>query len=197
MGYSYKKPDNFDRGNAFIEKKGTYHFVIDRVEQNPVLKGKSEIMAGFVIHVTAVAGTDETQLKRIAALKFYDPNLSHKDGGEFAGRKIGIFFDATGLVDRHTDSADLDLAKLQGRQFIGILENKKDENTKAETRFVDLRKCETYHVDDPAMASIPKSAEHLKLLPASMRRQAAYFKTEDPPATGGGGQVNPDDLGDL
>ena len=134
-------------------------------------------MEGFRVDFAVLDGTVAGQKDKQFDIMFFKPKLTDKNGGEFAKRKQARFAIATGILPRSEPGkrVTVDLQKANGRQLVVELEHQKDQQTGQPTKFVQLAWANIHHVDDPAVAKVPKDATALALLPAELRKNPQDF----------------------
>lgn len=170
---------DFNTG-GFLNEPGTYHLCITDATEKPENKNGSLIdNAAFRVACEVMAGTVSGQENKSVDILFFHPKPTDKNEGAFARKKIDRFLLAVNLVSDEDKDKDLDvdIAKCVGRQFVAKLEHE-DENAK----FLRVAFADIYHVDDPAVKSIPKNADALKLIPSAMRK----IGSQPPKANGNG-----------
>src|SRR5690606_19446811 len=97
-------------------------------------------------------------------LTFWKPKLDQSEKSQAMDRrKNTAFCIATNLIDPNQLGQRLvvDLSKANGQQFIAELSPQKDADGKDSDKFLQLHYANIYHVDDPEVASVPKSADAL------------------------------------
>lgn len=212
-GYEFDCPEDFEGQSNFLQEPGTYHVVVIAVDEHPTAKNGT-LLDGFRVDFAVLDGTTPGQKDRQFDVMFFAPKLTDKNGGEFAKRKQARFCLATGILPKATPGqrVTVDLQQAAGRQLVLELEHQKDQQTGQPTKFLQLAWANIYHVDDPAVAKVPKDATALALLPVGLRKTAADFAKKPggqggsggaakpspsptaPPATPAAGAVNLDDL---
>lgn len=196
-------PEKMESEGNFLSEPGTYHFAVLHVDEQPTTRdGKP--LDGFRVACCVLDGTAPGQAKKEIELMFFAPKPSDKNGGEFSKRKIARFASACGILPtaQPGQRVSIDLQAAAGRQFVAEVERQKDQAGN-ETKFLQLAWANLWHVDDPAVAQVPKDAGALKLLPAELRRapetfqqakQAGQQKQPTQPQKPAAGAANLDDL---
>lgn len=181
----FDMPDQMDQPSNFLTEAGTYHFVVLAVDERPTSKAGAPL-DGFKVHCCALDGTVPGQQKKELELMFFAPKMSDKNNGEFAKRKIARFAAACGILPTAAPGqrVTVDLQQAVGRQFVAEVEQGKDQAGNA-TKFLQLAWANIWHVDDPAVAQVPKDQAALALLPATLRKTAADFQKSPPPTPNG------------
>jgi hypothetical protein len=189
MAFEMDMPDKMDGDSNFLSEPGTYHFAVLAVDEQPTNRdGKP--LDGFKVHCCVLDGTTVNQAKKELELMFFAPKLTDKNNGEFAKRKQARFAMATGILPQAAPGqrVSVDLQQAAGRQFVAEVERGTGSDGQP-TKFLQLAWANIYHVDDPAVAAVPKDAAALALLPKELRKTAKDF--EKKPASGGGNGSKP------
>jgi hypothetical protein len=86
-----------------------------------------------------------------------------------AKKKLDRFFLAVGLLTekqiRDKEQVSIDLQEANGRQFVAKLDKEKED-----AKFLSLSFADIFHVDDPAVAAVPKHKGLLSLIAPSLRQ---------------------------
>lgn len=179
-------PDTVENtGGAFLKEKGVYHVAVIEVTETPTKKNGELIGdAAFGVEVEVLAGP---QAKKQKDVIFFNPDPSKpKDstGYQLSLRKIRRFLEATCVVAERVPGGNtytVDPTKAMGRQLIMEFDN---DSREGKEKNLQLAWANIWHVDDPdTAAKCERSQEHLKLLPASLRRDPKSF--EKPKAASG------------
>ena len=188
MGFKHTTSGDISTGGSWLAEPGTYHLCITHVEENPTKKDGTLIPnAAFRVDLEALAGTVEGQKGKTIDLILFYPKSDSKDGGAFAKKKIERLFLSTCLATQEQLTTpgvelDIDIADMKGRQIVAKFE---EEETDRGKKMLQLAFADIFHVDDPAVAGIPKDAGFLKLIPAALRWVGA------PQATNGAAAATP------
>ncbi len=161
-------------GSAFAKEPGTYHMIIQGVDDLPTKKDGTPIdNADFRVNFAILAGTVDGQQDKTGELTFFHPKATEKNGGAFTIKKADRMLLAVCMISDEDKGAevDIDYQDMVGRQFIAKLELSQDE------KYLQLSYADVYHVDDPAVAAIPKNQEALKLIEPQFRRIGNRPKT--------------------
>lgn len=183
-GFDFDMPEQMDQPFNFLTEPGTYHLAVLAVDERPASKD-GRPLDGFKVHVCVLDGTTAGQQKKEMELMFFAPKMSDKNGGDFAKRKMARFAAACGIlpVAAPGQRVTVDLQQAAGRQLVAEVERQTDTAGNA-TKFLQLAWANIWHVDDPAVAQVPKDAAALGLLPATLRKAASDFERK-PPTNGG------------
>lgn len=185
MGFTM--PSDTSVGN-FMDRPGQFHFAVSHAEDGPVFNGS--IADAVVLDLTCLAGTEPSQARKTVKLFLNNPNLSHKDGGEFCAKVQARAAIALGLLDPKTPAGQevvIDWSKAAGRQCVAKLIAEKDSKGKDR---LNLDGARIWAVDDPDVAHVPMCAASLKLIGKKPQQAAGATsgKTDaKPAATNGNG----------
>lgn len=180
--YTMEIPAEFG-SSTMLDVGGKFHAVVKDVEENPVLGGSQ--IRGFHVELEIVAPADHAE--KTAKLLFGNPDLSHKDKGEFARAKQASFAIAANVVDlsKLGQEVEVDLSSAIGQHIVVELEIKASQKDPSK-HFPELRYSNVYHIDDPRAKGYPRNEEALKAVGAP-RQPEVYFaplmKKKTPPAT--------------
>jgi hypothetical protein len=167
-------------GGGFLKAAGTYHFAVERINEEPVWRGgdkKGQPMGGFEIEASVQAGAHEGSKFTIHVR---EPSLAHKDGGAFARQIIKRTLVALGYCPPNSGGRiEADFKTGGGRQFVVTLV----ENDKG---YLEVKGDAIYHVDDPAAPSCDRNQAAIGLIPKTMRFKPEQFR----PSAQANGQSN-------
>ena len=170
-GFELECPEDIDGQSNFLTEPGTYHAVVIAVDEAPTSKA-GVLLEGFRVEFAVLDGTVAGQKGKQFDIMFFKPKLTDKNGGEFAKRKQARFAIATGILPRAEPGkrVTVDLQQANGLQLVVELEHQKDMTTGEPTKFLQLAWANIYHVDDPAVAKVPKDATALSCYRTSYGR---------------------------
>ncbi len=195
MTFEFDAPaaDEMVSGGLYLDEPGTYHVVVTEVEEQPE-KQDGTVMDGFRVKFSVLAGTVEGQEDKLLSLLLFNPDMSHKDGGAFAKRRQAKFLYATGLLDESAlgKRVKIDLQDAIGRHCVIQVEKEDDDS-----KFLQLKYDNIWHVDHPDAAKFPRNDAALGLLPDDQRRDPSSFPTRKAAGKNGAKKkpdVNLDDL---
>jgi hypothetical protein len=167
MALEFEQAETVEGGSTYCSKPGTYHVVVTDYVENPETKNGGIVEGGFKISCEIVDGTNAEEVKKTVETTFYPPAQSHKDGGEFALKRMTKFYLAINRgVHQPGTKAMLSYETVVGRQFVVEIKEKDSNNGKKYMEFSGLN---TWHVDDVAVDGIPLSQEYLEGIPADLR----------------------------
>lgn len=176
MSYSYESGGDLSTGGKFLRDEGTYHFFIVAVDERPTKRNGDLINnAAFRVSLEVLKGTAEGQKGKLADILFFNPTISATSDGSFAKKKLDLFFLATAMrseseLSEKGRKQEIELADLVGRQFVAKFHIEKDDNGKDQ---IGLCFADMWHVDDSAVANIPKDADALAMIDPKLRRIGA------------------------
>lgn len=190
MSYQSQAGDDFS-DSQFLKTPGRYHLYVTKIE-SPVLDkdGRPMDWAAFKVHAEVLAGTADGQVGKTVQLTFRAPNLTHKDGGKFTQKIMDRFAIAINLLGP-TDKGKryiVDDSTAMRQQCIAHVDFSENQDGSL-SDFLDLVGGEIYHVDDPAVRTLPKELRAIAQIPAALRRKppegpaASPVMTPTPPAT--------------
>jgi len=170
----------------FVDQPGTYHFQIMDVKESQGPKGN--LIDGFTFTLSVLAGTVKSEVGKTFNLTMFKPKLTEKDGGKFSRLKQTALLVACNLVDPTAlgKRVSIELRTAIGHQFVARLE--RDEQN---TKYVRVSGADTWHVDDPRAANVPKDDAALKLIPAGVRHPAEWFGALKKSAGNSGAKPHP------
>lgn len=173
MSYEVEMPESTDTGGGdFLKEPGWYHFSVLEVDEAPK-SNAGQLLDAFHVDCDVLAGDPKGQEKKSCGMTFWNPRLTDKNNGEMAKKKQARFLLATGALNpaaaKPGEKVAVDISQAKYRQFVAQVEKDK------EGKYMQLYYAEVYHVDDPAVAKVPKSAAALALLPKELRRSAESF----------------------
>lgn len=172
--FDYEAGGDLSTGGLWLAEEGTFHLNIVEMQEEPVDKNGNLIPnAAFRVACVVCDGTVAGQQDKTTDITFFRPKSTDKNEGAFAKKKIDRFLVAVGLATeqqiKEKAKLSIDLQDAVGSQFIAKLELERDDNGQPKSRFLSLSFADIFHVDDPAVAGIPKNKDCLALLPPSQR----------------------------
>jgi hypothetical protein len=172
MTFTMDMPTELGGNSTMLDVAGKFHAVVKDVEENPLLGDKP--FRGFRVELEIVSPAEHAE--KTARIKFCNPDVSHKDKGEFAKAKQGAFVIATNVVNlsKLGQSVEVDLSEAVGQHVLIEIEQSpwKDDPTKHSP---ELCYANVFHIDDPRAKGYPRNDELVKLVKCP-RRDAAYFE---------------------
>ena len=186
MSYEVEMPESTDAGGGnFATEEGWFHFACMELEESPTSKA-GQMLDGFRAGAEILSGEVAGQEGKSLEFMFFNPKLTDKNNGEMAKKKQARFLLATGVLDsaavKPGEKVTVDLQVAVGRQFVAKVVH--DNREGGSGKFLQLNFADIYHVDDPAVAKVPKCQKSLGLLPATLRKKPESFAK--PKAEGNG-----------
>lgn len=184
MAIDFETSESTEMGAKFLEEEGTYHVMVIHTDEAPTIRSgnrKGEYLDGFEVEVEVIAGD---QAKKTHRLMFNNPNLSHKDGGDFARRLQTRFLEVVGLIDptQKGKRVSVELKTAETRQFIAAFKNReKDGKT-----YLQLDGGKFWHIDDPSADKCERDQLAIDKLAGAYRRDPKSFETAKPATNGNG-----------
>ena len=185
MGMTFEAPATIEGGGGFLEEAGTYHVVINEVLEGQSSKGAP--IDGITVTFEVLAGTSKGQESKTKQESLFAPSLKdvekeQKNGSPcMARKKLGALLIATNLMDpaKLGQPINFEPSEMIGRQIVIKFDHQKEMDGEGkytvETKYLQISYSDIYHVDDPAVASVPKNADALSLIPAEHRHDEAWF----------------------
>lgn len=186
MGFDYETGGDLSNGGQWLSEPGTYHLMITDVDEQPTNKDGALIdNAAFRVNFSVCDGTVPGQVDKAIDITFFRPKPTDKNEGAFAKKKIDRFLVAVGLLTEQQVidkwKGKIELQESVGRQLVAKLDKEKEDS-----KFLSLSFADIFHVDDPAVATIPRSKDHLALIDPKLRRIASGSSGTLTPAKGSG-----------
>lgn len=159
--------DQLERNFTRLNKPGTYHLMVTSATETPTKKDGTPLPDGkFQLNVEVLAGTNADEVGKTAPITSFHPSSKTTDDQkardqmredrlllalnmlpptalEYVGDKLQL---------RKGIDLDIDLSQATGRQFIA-----KFDSMDKDDKYLKTEWYEAYHVDDPAVAAIPKN----------------------------------------
>lgn len=172
MALRHNAGGDVSTGGNWMSEPGIYHMLVVESTEQPTKRDGSPISEAICrVTLSCLAGTVDGQRDNGFDLTFWHGKPGDEKSQAYATKRLDRFFLATGLMTRAEIEQkvlkDIELADANGRQL--VLELEERESATTGKKFLDLKFAEIYHVDDPAVASVPKDAAALKLIAPSLR----------------------------
>lgn len=176
------KGDELGNDMKYLEAPGTYHLVIDEVKEG--LNSKDEPLDGTTLAMTVLGGDVAGQEKKKTSVTVWDIDGSKAlEDQKMTVRVITAFLVATNLVRDSSllgSEIEVDPQQAVGSQVVvKLAKPSKRANGKwvedKDSKFLQISFDDFYHVDDPAVKSVPKNQEALKMLGEDQRHPAEWF----------------------
>lgn len=180
MSFEFDEPEEV--ASPWLKNPGTYHFLIMDQETDPLNYEKTAKLPGIKLMLGVVGGTDPSQINKQWEVMLYKGTEQDTDNQRsLNNRRLNRLFLATCLKSESQPGKKAvigDTSLLVGRQFIAQVETYTRQSTGKQR--LSFTWDNIYHVDDPAVAAVPKNAEAIAQIPQELRRDAASFATVGP-----------------
>lgn len=187
MSFEIEQPESMDTGGGnFLKEPGWFHLAVMEVEEEPK-DANGAMLSGFRVHFEVQDGEVKDQFGKSVSIMFWNPKLTDKNNGEMAKKRQSRYaFEACGLKPGEPGGkVTVNLQDTVHRQLVAKLDLDDDG------KYLRIQFCDIHHVDDPAVARVPKSASALSLLPPEQRRKPESFaKPRSKSSSNGGGSSN-------
>ena len=175
------KAEDLEGGGGHIRKPGMYHFLVDEVKEG--LSSKDKPMSGTTLMLTCLAGTVDGCEDQKANIVLWDPKEDGSEGDKICNRALTNYFLAANLLKPdQLGGTEVELdeqATVQAQVIMKLAyKQKRDDNgnwVDAPKEGVQLSYADIFHVDDPAVAEIPKHEDAIGLIPPEHRHDAEWF----------------------
>jgi hypothetical protein len=167
MPIDYESGGDISTGGKYLTEPGFYHFLVLDTNEKPTNKDGVPIDGGlFSVTLGVLDGTTAGQKDKVSNVTFRRGKPGDEGSEKFARKRNDRFFLATGLLTLQQIESrarvSIDIAKANGQQLVA-----KYTKEKPEDKYANLEFAEIYHVDDPAVAHVPKDQKALStILPA-------------------------------
>lgn len=201
----FDAPETTQGGGGFLEEVGQYHFVVTEALDGQSSKGTP--IDGLTVTFEILAGTTAGQEGKNKQESLFLPSAKdiakeQKDGTPcMARKKLGALLIATDLMkpEQLGQPVNVNVEDMVGRQ--GVITFEKDMEMDGEGKYtiegkyLRIRYSDIFHVDDPAVKAVPKSADALSLIPPERRHKEDWFawkknKSKQPRQTASAGASN-------
>ena len=195
MRVNAPKGEDLVGGGDGLRTPGTYHFLITNIRAGLSVNDKP--IDGFTAECKVIGGLADDksdQANKTIALVFFSPNLA-KDTAEQAAKTDKLntaFFLSTNCIQPKQlgqDDLDIDENLANGAQFVAKMQHKqkKEVDASGNEKWVDdlsvpvkIAFSDIFHVDDPAVAKIPKNKDAIAMIEPKDRHKAEWFDFKKP-----------------
>jgi hypothetical protein len=186
MAFSFDAPETTQGEGGGLNTPGTYHVVINDAIEGQTSQGKP--IDGLTVTVEVLAGTVKDMVGKTRSETLFAPSMKDVEKEEKTGtagmsrKKLAALFIASNAMDPNQlgKPVNVDVASLVGQQCVIKFERQyeKDGNGEytIETKFIQISYSDIFHVDDPSVKDVPKSAEALSLIPPGNRHNEGWFE---------------------
>jgi hypothetical protein len=209
MGFAFDAPETTTGEGGGLSTPGTYHVVINEVREGESAQGKP--IDGLTITVEVMDGTTKGMSGKTRSESLFVPSLKDQEKEQQTGqpsmprKKLAAMFIAANAMqpDQLGKPVDVDTAAMVGQQCVIKFEHQMEKDGEGKytvpTQYIQISYSDIFHVDDPDVKAVPKSADALSLIPAEYRHNEAWFawkkkKVAAKPAMATAGATSADDL---
>ena len=165
--FEFDQSESTENAAPYLKKPGRYHVVVTELDGNPSSRdGKP--MDALKVGFEVLDGTEKSEIKKAGEMLLWKGKPTDKDGGEMANKKLTRLAVAFGGQHSPGGKGKIDLVGSLGRQIVVDMQPRKS----GDKEYLDVNYANIYHVDDPAVADVPKSEASLALIPAAWRKQS-------------------------
>lgn len=184
MKVNAPKGDKLAGGGTYLKVPGVYHFLITNINAGVGPKGTA--IEGFSFETKVLGGlaNDKSDQKdKEQSFCLFAPDLTKsQDSQDMTHRTNTNFFLATNCMqpsDLGKEELEIDENLANGHQFIAklVMGQKQVDGKWVDSADAPLRLhySDIWHVDDPAVAKIPKNADALALIEPKDRHKPEWF----------------------
>ena len=196
MKVNAPKGEDLQGGGDGLRTPGTYHFLITNIRSGLSVNDKP--IDGFTAECKVLSGLADDksdQKNKTIAIAFFSPNLA-KDTAEQASKTEKLntaFFIATNCLlpsQLGQDDLDIDENLANGAQFVAKMQHKQKKDgvdSNGKDIWVDdtsvpvkIAYSDVFHIDDPAVAKVPKDADAVAFIESKHRHTADWFDWKKP-----------------
>lgn len=166
------KAEDMSADPTRLEAEGEFHFYVKDIRDG-MKPYNDDALEGFSVILQVLGGEHDG---KSIGVTFRDGQMTHKDGGEFCRKMQAAFCVGTNLLSpQQLNGSDVSFDEQAALNHQVIAAVKLGKPTDAGKRYLDLDGLKIYHVDDPRVADVAKSAEALAAIDPAFRRPAEFF----------------------
>lgn len=163
-----------------LREAGTYHVVVNDVREGESRNGKA--IDGLTVTFEVFDGTVKGQGGKTHTESFFVPTL--QDDEKKAGmklRKLTALAIAGNVMQPSQLGAELDIpfASMVGSQMVVKFDHQMEMDGDGKytipSKYLQVSYSDMYHVDDPDVSGVPKSADAIGLIPKPHRHDESWF----------------------
>jgi hypothetical protein len=201
MSFAFDAPETTTGEGGGLSTPGTYHVVINEVREGESATGKA--IDGLTITVEVLDGTTKGMGGKTRSESLFLPSLKDQEKEQQSGqpsmprKKLAALFIAANAMqpDQLGKPVNVDTSKMVGQQCVIKFEHQMEKDGDGKytvpTQYIQISYSDIFHVDDPDVSAIPKSAEALGLIPREFRHDAAWFAWKKKKAGANGANGKP------
>jgi hypothetical protein len=165
----FTQADTLESNSNYAKKPGKYHVVVTEYLENPPGQNDEPIEGALKLTCEIAAGTEASEVGKICQTTFYPPSETHSDKGAFALKRLTAMFVALGGEFKPGEETEITQDVVLGRQM--VVELSEQTSKKSQKKYLDFAYSNTFHVDDPVVASVPKNKDYIDMIPEVLRRK--------------------------
>lgn len=185
MAFSFNAPDTTQGEGGGLSTPGTYHVVINDAIEGQTSQGKP--IDGLTVTFEVLAGTVDGMAAKTRSETLFAPSMTDIEREQKTGlasmprKKLAALFIAANAMDptKLGQAVEVDVASMVGQQCVIKFERQLEKDGEGkytvETKYIQISYSDIFHVDDPAVKDVPKSAEALSLIPPANRHPESWF----------------------
>lgn len=201
MKVSTPKGEQLSGESNYLKTPGTYHFLVTNVNVGVGPKGTA--IDGSTFECKVLAGLPDKGhagefVGKDCSITLFAPNMTSSEKAQgMTHRQNTAFFLATNCLqpaDLGKEDLEINEELANGAQFVCRMATGQKQNDKGE--YVDsadaplrVHFSDIWHVDDPAVAKIPKQADAIALIEGKDRHKPEWFDFKK--GKGAAGRSNP------
>ena len=184
--------------SGFLEHEGRFHFHVDNLKVG--LNYKDEPFDGTTVELSVMGGEVAGQEGKTLNVTLWDIDQSKSaEEQKQTISRLYNFYIATNVLQPSalgSSEVEFDEKLAIGNQIVmrvGHKQKQVTENGKTkwvkDPKFLQIAYSDIFHVDDPEVANVPKSASAIGLIPQQHRHDKAWFDYKKKAAGGAGGST--------
>ncbi len=187
MPIDYESGGDISTGGKFLTESGFYHLLVVETNEKPTNRDGVPIDGAiFSATLGVLDGTTAGQRDKVSNVTFKRGKPGEDSSEKYHKKRNDRFLLATNLLTMQQIESrarvSIDIQKAEGQQIIAKFSKEKPDD-----KYANLEFAEIYHVDDPAVAHVPKDARALSTIHASKRWPGGVIpgtaKSEPAPTT--------------
>lgn len=179
-------PSTLKGPSGFLDQPGSYHLLVENVKVG--LNSKDEPFNGTTVEVQCLGGSVPGQEQKKCDITLWDIDASKPETEQRQTvKRLWAFYIGTNVlqpVDMQSGDVDFDeklaidnqlIVKLQHKQKKSVENGKTVWRDDPSSRFLEIAYADIFHVDDPDVASVPKNADAIAIIPKKHRHEKEWF----------------------
>lgn len=185
------KGEDLTGGGDFLNLPGTYHLLIDQMHVGMTVK--DEPNDGTAVECTVLDGDVQGQAKKKVSVTLWDIKMDKPvEEQHVTVRCLTNFYLAANVLQPEELGKEVDIKPEEAESHQVVIklqyaQKKENGNWVEDRKFLRINFSDVYHVDDPAVANVPKDASALKVIDPKYRHNAAWFSFKEKKSPGGNG----------